>query len=413
MRMYEISQQVVREAYKAVKANKGSAGVDNQTIKDFEKNLDGNLYKIWNRMSSGSYFPPAVRLVEIAKSDGKMRQLGIPTVADRIAQMVAKLYFEPRVEPYFHEDSYGYRPKRSAHDALAKARKRCWDYDWVIDLDIKGFFDNLDHELVMKAVKRHTDCAWLHLYIKRWLTAPVQLADGTLVERTRGTPQGGVISPLLANLFLHYALDEWMKKAHPNNPFERYADDCVIHCTSLKEAINLKQLLEQRMLECQLECHPDKTKIVYCQDANRKEGYPQTEFDFLGYTFRQRESKNKHGVVFWNFLPAISKKAVKAISAQMKSWRLPLRSESTLEQLAKEINPIIRGWLNYYGKFYKSALTPVFAILNKRLARWAKRKYKRLNRSLLQATQWIARIATTESQLFSHWQFGIRSMFGQ
>jgi RNA-directed DNA polymerase len=306
--------------------------VDNQTIKDFEKNLEGNLYKIWNRMSSGSYFPPAVRLVEIAKSDGKMRQLGIPTVADRIAQMVAKLYFEPRVEPYFHEDSYGYRPKRSAHDALAKARKRCWDYDWVIDLDIKGFFDNLDHELVMRAVKRHTDCAWLHLYLKRWLTAPVQLADGTLVERTRGTPQGGVISPLLANLFLHYALDEWMKKEHPNNPFERYADDCVIHCTSLKEAINLKQLLEQRMLECQLECHPEKTKIVYCQDANRKENYPQTEFDFLGYTFRQRRSENKRGEIFWNFLPAISKKAVKAISTQMKSWRLPLRSESTLEQ---------------------------------------------------------------------------------
>ena len=401
--MYEISRQVVWEAYKAVKANNGSAGVDNQSVSDFEKNLDGNLYKIWNRMSSGSYFPPAVRMVEIAKSDGKVRQLGIPTVTDRIAQMVAKLYFEPLIEPHFHEDSYGYRPKRSAHDALVKARTRCWRYDWIIDLDIKGFFDNLDHELLMKAVRAHTDCKWLHLYIKRWLTAPVQLADGSLIERTRGTPQGGVISPLLANLFLHYALDEWMRREHPKNPFERYADDCVIHCTSLTEAENLKQLITQRLLECQLECHPEKTKIAYCQDANRLETYPQTEFDFLGYTFQKRESKNRYGKVFWNFLPAISKKAVKAISQQIKSWQLQLRSGNTLEDIARGINPIIRGWVNYYGKFYKSALNSLFGLLNRRLARWAKRKYKRLKGCLVKSIHWIERIATKEPHLFSHW----------
>lgn len=410
--MYEIAIQTVWEAYKAVKANKGSAGVDNQTLSDFEKNLESNIYKIWNRMSSGSYCPPPVRLVEIAKSDGKVRQLGIPTVADRIAQMVAKMHLEPLLEPYFHEDSYGYRPKRSAHDALAKARKRCWRYDWVIDLDIKGFFDNLDHELVMKAVKKRTDCKWLHLYIRRWLTAPVQLADGVLVERSRGTPQGGVISPLLANLFLHYALDEWMKRKHPSNPFERYADDCVIHCTSLTEAENLKRLIENRLLGCRLECHPDKTKIVYCQDSKRQKTYSQTQFDFLGYTFKQREAKGK-GEIFWSFLPAISKKAVKAISQQMKSWQLQRRSGSGLEAIAKEINPVISGWLNYYGKFYKSALMPLLNVLNKRLARWAKRKHKRLRHSLLQSIRWIERIAAKEPRMFVHWQYGYRSIFGQ
>lgn len=222
---YEISKHVVLEAFKRVKANKGAAGIDGEVLETFEGNLKNNLYKIWNRMSSGSYFPPAVKAVEIAKKNGGTRMLGVPTVADRVAQMVAKIYFEPRVEPYFHPDSYGYRPGKSAVDALKVTRQRCWKYDWVLEFDIKGLFDNIDHEVLMKAVCKHTDNPWVILYIERWLKAPFQMPDGTAQERTKGTPQGGVISPILANLFLHYAFDKWMEKHHRNKPFARYADD--------------------------------------------------------------------------------------------------------------------------------------------------------------------------------------------
>lgn len=262
--MYEISKQIVWQAYERVKSNKGAAGVDNRTLMDFEKDLKGNLYKIWNRMSSGSYHPSPVRAVEITKSDGKTRTLGIPTVEDRVAQMVAKIYLEPTLEQHFHQDSYGYRPNKSAHDAISKAKVRCWQYDWVIDLDIKGFFDNIDHELMMKAVQKHTDNKWLLTYIKRWLRAPMQLKDGVILTRTRGTPQGGVISPLLANLFLHYAFDKWMERNFSQVLFERYADDIITHCKTEQEAEELKKAITQRMIDCKLELHPDKTQIAYC-----------------------------------------------------------------------------------------------------------------------------------------------------
>jgi RNA-directed DNA polymerase len=269
VKSFEISKRVVWEAYKRVKANGGASGVDGQTLEMFEEKLKDNLYKLWNRMSSGSYCPPAVRYVDIPKSDGKTRTLGIPTVTDRIAQMVVKMCFEPMVEPHFHPDSYGYRPGRSAHEALGRARERCWRYDWCIDLDIKGFFDNLDHELVMRAVSKHTDCKWILLYVGRWLKVPGQQKDGMLTERDRGTPQGGVISPLLANLFLHYAFDKWMERNHPRNPFERYADDVVAHCRTEKEANELKEAITRRMERCKLELHPEKTRIVYCKDDDR------------------------------------------------------------------------------------------------------------------------------------------------
>lgn len=343
MRMYEISKQIVWQAYEKVKANKGAAGVDNTTLTDFEKDLKGNLYKIWNRMSSGSYYPSPVRAVEIAKSDGKIRTLGIPTVADRVAQMVAKIYLEPTLEQHFHEDSYGYRPNKSAHDAIGKAKERCWKYDWVIDLDIKGFFDNIDHELMMKAVQKHTDSEWLLIYSKRWLTAPMQQKDGVTESRAQGTPQGGVISPLLANLFLHYAFDKWMERNYPHNPFERYANDIITHCKTEEEAETLKKAITQRMIDCKLELHPDKTQIAYCKDANRRKAFPQTKLDFLGYTFCQRRSITKAGKVFLNFQPAISNKAAKVIRQQMREWQLHLRSGSTLEDIAVEINPKIRG----------------------------------------------------------------------
>jgi len=407
MRMYEISKQIVMEAYEKVKANKGAAGVDNVTLADFEKDLKNNLYKIWNRVSSGSYFPPPVRMVEILKSDGKTRRLGIPTVADRVAQMVAKIYLEPQIEPHFHEDSYGYRPKKSAHQAISVTRKRCWKYDWAIDLDIKGFFDNLDHELVMRAVEKHTDCKWLLLYIRRWLKAPMEITAGQIQERTKGTPQGGVISPLLANLFLHYAFDKWMKVNHSQNPFERYADDIVVHCKAQEEAELLLRAIEKRLNDCKLELHPDKTQIVYCKDDNRGGNFPQTKFDFLGYTFRPRLVKGHGGECFVGFTPAISDKAARTIGQKMREWRLQSRCGGSLENIVEEFNSVIRGWITYYGRFQKSALYPIFETLNTRLAKWAKRKYKRLKGSDKRAMQWVERIAAKQPNMFAHWQAGI------
>jgi RNA-directed DNA polymerase len=414
MRMYDIPKPVVTEAYRRVKANKGAAGVDNQTVADFEKNLENNLYIIWNRMSSGSYFPPAVRRVEIPKSDGKTRQLGIPTVGDRVAQMVAKIYLEPKVEPHFHEDSYGYRPRKSAQEAVGKARERCWTHEWVLDLDIKGFFDNLDHDLVMRAVKKHTDCAWLLLYIKRWLTAPVETADGQRQERTKGTPQGGVISPLLANLFLHHAFDEWMKKNHSQHPFERYADDVIVHCKTLAEAEAIKAAIEQRLKACHLELQPDKTRIVYCKRDGRKEDYEHISFDFLGYTFRPRKARNRrNGSLFVGFLPAISNKAKQKIREVTRQWQLSSMSEKRLEEIARKINPSIRGWINYYGKYYKTAMNPELKAINDRLVKWARKKYKKLRSSDEKARQWLINVAARDSQLFAHWQVGLCDTTGQ
>ena len=313
---------MVWEGYKRVKSNQGAAGVDGQSIEEFDRDMENNLYKLWYRMSSGSYFPPPVRRVEIPKGNGGVRPLGIPTVADRIAQTVVKLHIEPELEPHFHQDSYGYRPGKSALEAVGVARKRCWRCDWVLDLDIKGFFDNIDHSLLMKAVRQHTDCKWVLLYIERWLKAPVQLADGTLVDREKGTPQGGVVSPLLANLFLHYAFDMWMQRNQPNIPFERYADDAICHCKSEAQANWLRAALESRLRACGLELHPDKTKVVYCRDDDRRSSYPIQKFDFLGYTFRPRRSKNRWGKYFINFTPAISNRAAKSIRQTMRTWRL-------------------------------------------------------------------------------------------
>ena len=411
---YEISKMAVWEAYKRVKANQGAAGVDGQSMAAFEKDLKGNLYKIWNRMSSGSYFPPAVRVVEIPKGDGRMRPLGIPTVADRIAQAVAKLYLEPLVEPKFHPDSYGYRPGKSALDAVGTARRRSWRYNWVIDLDIKGFFDNLDHELVMRAVRYHTVIPWIHLYVERWLKAPAQQKDGSRVERTKGTPQGGVISPLLANLFLHHAFDEWMRRNFPAVPFERYADDVVIHCVSRPQAQYVLECVQRRLRECRLEVHPEKTKIAYCKDGDRRGDYEHIKFDFLGYTFRPRRAKNRWGKYFVSFLPAVSDKAAKAIRATIRDWRLAAtRNIQSLEDVARFVNPYVRGWVNYYGRYYRSALTPVLRCLERALVRWACRKFKRLRRHKRRAYYWLGRVARRNPNLFVLWECGIKPAAGQ
>ena len=410
---FSISKRVVFEAYKRVKSNKGAAGVDEESISDFEVNLKDNLYKIWNRMSSGSYFPPPVRAVDIGKKDGGQRRLGVPTVSDRIAQMVAKMYFEPEVEGHFHPDSYGYRPQKSALEAVGVSRQRCWRHDWVLDLDIKGFFDNIDHQLMMLAVRKHTDSKWLPLYIERWLKAPVQLADGTLVERDKGSPQGSVISPLLANLFLHYVFDEWMRRQYSMIPFERYADDIIVHCRSEKQARFILAMIEKRLLECKLELNPAKTKIVYCKDSNRQGNYPEGKFDFLGYTFGPRLSKDRWNRYFVNFSPAISAKAAKSIRRTISGWRIHRKSDKDVADLSRIFNSTIRGWINYYGRYYKSELYPIFDQLNRILTKWAMRKYKHFRKRKPRARHWLGRIALRQPYLFAHWQFGAKPTAGR
>jgi RNA-directed DNA polymerase len=399
-----ISKWEVWEAYKLVKANKGAAGVDGQSIAEFEEDLKDNLFKIWNRMSSGSYFPPPVRRVDIPKDNGGIRPLGIPTVADRIAQTVVKRYLEPILEGQFHTDSYGYRPGKSAREAVGVARQRCWRYDWVLDLDIKGFFDNIDHDLLMRAVRKHTDCKWVLLYIERWLKAPAQLADGSLINREKGTPQGGVVSPLLANLFLHYAFDLWMKRQYPQIPFERYADDGICHCRSRAEAEMLRVAMEKRFAECGLELNLQKTRIVYCKEDGRRGNYPEQKFDFLGFTFQPRRAKSRKGKLFVGFMPAISNKAKKSICENMRRWKMHRQTDKSLDDLARVVNPVLRGWINYYGSYYKSALYRVFQPLNNILVRWASRKYKRLRRNNQRARQWVQSIFHRQPKLFAHWQ---------
>ena len=407
-----ISKMLMMEAFKLVKANGGSAGVDNQTLEDFEQNLKDNLYKIWNRMSSGTYFPPPVKAVPIPKKSGGERILGIPTVGDRIAQMVIKLTFEPAVEPHFLKDSYGYRPNKSAMDAIGITRQRCWNYDWVLEFDIKGLFDNIDHELLMKAVTKHTDIKWVILYIKRWLTAPLELKDGTLVQRNKGTPQGGVISPVLSNLFLHYVFDTWMTRNHSDKPWCRYADDGLVHCKTEEEAQHILKELIKRFNECKLMLHPEKTKIVYCKDDKRKGDYKEEKFKFLGYTFRARGAANsKTKETFIGFNPAVSTEALKSMRGKVREWNIRNRSDLDLEEISKLYNPIIRGWWGYYGRYYPSGLYSFCRSFNKTLVAWAIKKYKSLKRDRRRAGLLLQKIAKERPQLFEHWNKGVIGSF--
>jgi group II intron reverse transcriptase/maturase len=402
---FDISKREVWEAYEKAKANKGAPGVDGCSIDEFEKDLKSNLYKIWNRMSSGSYFPPPVLAVEIPKPHGGgTRVLGVPTVSDRIAQTVAARRLEEKVEPIFHPDSYGYRPGRSALDAVGRCRERCWRYDWVIDLDIQKFFDSVPWHLIVTAVEAHTDVPWVVLYVKRWLAAAVRLPDGTLADRDRGTPQGSAISPVLANLFMHYAFDAWMAREFPTVPFERYADDAVVHCKSERQARHVRQAIADRMAEVGLRLHPDKTKIVYCKDGNRPGSYEHTAFTFLGFTFRQRRARNRQGKSFSNFLPAISKDALNKISAAVRYWRLHLRTGHTFKDVARRINPIVAGWMQYYGAFYRSALSLLLQRINAYLMRWIRKKYKRL-RGKKKARECWQGITGRYPLMFAHWKW--------
>ncbi len=409
---FTIPKQLVFDAWKAVRANAGSAGVDKETIADFEADLKNNLYRLWNRMSSGSYFPPPVKAVAIPKKNGGGRILGVPTVADRVAQMVVKRVLEPNLEPVFLPDSYGYRPGKSALDAVAVTRERCWQYDWLVEFDIKGLFDNIDHALLRRALEKHTDCEWVRLYIGRWLTAPLQRADGTVVERTMGTPQGGVVSPLLANLFLHYGFDAWMARTFPGVPWCRYADDGLVHCRTEQEAQVVMAKLNARLAECGLQMHPEKTQIVYCKDGSRKGRYPNTKFDFLGYTFRPRVVKNrKRNSLFVSFTPAVSAKALKTMRETTRRLNYRNRTDLSLRDISRLHNPVLRGWLAYYGRFYPSALYPVFRHFNKTLVAWAMRKYRRLKRHKTRASRFLEELAVKQPYLFVHWQRGTVGAF--
>ena len=402
---FVIPKSMVWEAYRRVAANKGAPGVDGQVLEEFEADLGNNLYKIWNRMSSGSYFPPPVRAVEIPKPHSPgTRVLGVPTIADRIAQTVAAMYLEPLVEPKFHHDSYGYRPGRSQLDALAACRRRCWKYDWIIDLDVQKFFDTVPWELVVRAVQAVTECPWVLLYVKRWLAAPLQHPDGTLVERDKGTPQGSAVSPVLANLFMHFAFDSWMAREFPGCPFERYADDAVVHCRSRRQADYVRDRIAARMAEVGLRLHPDKTKIVYCKDSNRRAEHEHTSFTFLGFTFRPRKARSRNGGSFTSFLPAMSTEALKAKSDRLRELRIHRQVNLSLDDLAEWLNPIIAGWMNYYGRYYRAALEPLLLRINLYLRRWAGKKYRRL-RTYRRFKRWWARLLDREPGLFAHWRW--------
>jgi group II intron reverse transcriptase/maturase len=394
-------------AYQKVKANRGSCGVDGQDLEEFEQNLKGNLYKIWNRMSSGSYFPPPVKAVQIPKKSGGTRMLGIPTVSDRVAQMVVNLYLEPLIEPIFHQDSYGYRPHKSALDAIGQARRRCWRYDYVIELDIKGLFDHIDHELLMRAVKKHIQQSWIILYIERWLKTPFITETKEVIARESGTPQGGVVSPILANLFMHYAFDRWITRNYPDAPFERYADDAIIHCKSEQKALEILAALKVRLTECKLELHPQKTKIIYCKDKDRTENYPYTEFDFLGYTFKRVFIKDRLGRLQFNFLASVSRKSAKAFRDKLKALSIHRRTGCKIEMLAELLNPMIRGWLNYFGRFNFSAVRYTMDWVNRRLIKWAMCKYKRFKRHQHRTGEWLRKLAKREPSMFLHWSLGI------
>ncbi len=409
---FDIPKGLVWEAYRRVKANRGAAGIDEQTIEGFDRDLGKNLYRIWNRMSSGNYFPPAVKAVPIPKKSGGERILGVPTVGDRIAQTVVTLVLEPILEPVFHDDSYGYRRGKSAHDAIAVTRKRCWKRDWVLEYDIRGLFDNIDHSLLLKALRHHCNERWVLLLVERWLTAPMQGRDGEQTLRTVGTPQGGPLSPVLANLFLHYALDRWLAVNHRSVPFCRYADDGILHCRTEAEANWMRERLAVRLRECGLELHPEKTRVVYCKDSNRSGKHSNVQFDFLGYTFRPRFAESRAGDRFTAFLPAMSRSAAKSIRQQVRRWRPSLRSDASLEELAQWYSPAVRGWIGYYCRFYRTAFVVICKHLDAVLVRWAMRKFKRFRGHEKRTRTWLAAERQRCPDLFPHWRLSQANTVG-
>jgi len=403
-----VSKEQVWDAYKKVRSNAGSAGVDGVSMEAYDANRSAHLYKLWNRMASGSYFPPPVKEVEVPKKDGKIRKLGIPTISDRVAQMVVKDYLEPRFEKIFSPHSYGYRPGKNAHQALSAVRENVRMLDWVIDLDIKGFFDNIDHGKLMLAVKRHVPEKWCLMYIERWLQMPVLTKSGELTQKQgKGTPQGGVLSPLLANLFLHYAMDKWLEQTHSAVRYERYADDAILHCKSKVQADYVVRNLNKRMKQCGLELHPEKTKLVYCRDHRRQGDHPMVKFDFLGYSFQPRTAKSKRdGALYLGYDCAISISSKKRIAEKMRELGIEHLTHKSIVGVAQFLEPYIRGWINYYGKFRLWEMNPVFQWLRRRLVMWARKRYKRYKTSINRAYAWLKRVKEQYPTLFYHWRVG-------
>jgi group II intron reverse transcriptase/maturase len=402
-----ITKRMIWESYKKVRKNKGAAGIDEETIEMYEQRLEDNLYVLWNRMSSGSYFPPPVLEVEIPKDDGRKRKLGIPTVNDRVAQQVLKNYLEQRFEAEFSPQSYGYRPLKSAHQAVEQVRINVRHHHWVIDMDISGFFDNMSHDLLQRALERHVQEKWAKMYITRWLQAPIEDRKGN--KRTRdgkGTPQGGVISPLLANLFLHYAFDKWLEITYPNLCFVRYADDIIVHCNSQVEAEEVLLAIKQRLGECKLALNEKKTRIVYCKKDHRKDKFKTVQFDFLGFSFQPRSASNHDKELFLSYDCAISRKSENKIVEVFRKLKLHHWTSSDLSRIAQVLNPIIRGWINYFGKFKMPKLSRIFMILNERLVRWAVNKFRRFRHSFAKAGRWLRNLAVCYPGLFVHWQYG-------
>ncbi|SNQ50406.1 Group II intron reverse transcriptase/maturase [Frankia canadensis] len=404
---FDIPKTLIWKAYLKVSGNKGAAGIDGQSLTEFEQNLRNSLFKLWNRMSSGSYFPEPVKAVSIPKSDGGTRILGVPTIADRIAQTAVAMILEPEVDPVFHPDSYGYRPGKSALDAVEVCKQRCWRRPWVVDLDIQGFFDSVPHAQIVAAVEKHTNLPWVVLYVKRWLVAPVQYPDGSCVTPVKGTPQGSAISPLLSNLFLHYAVDAWLARKFPVVWFERYCDDIILHCYSQRQASYLRSVVEKRLLEFGLRCNPDKTRIVYCKQDGRDEEHPVTSFTFLGFDFRRAPIRRRDGVLMCGFVPLVGKSALKSMARVIRQWKLGRWTSASLRDLAAMVNPIVAGWIGYYGRFYKSRLMRFLKQrINPFLVKWAMRKYKRLRRAKGRARRKLAEIASASPAIFAHWKHG-------
>ena len=403
-----VSKQQVWLAYKKVRSNAGSAGIDQVSMDEYDAHRSDHLYKLWNRMASGSYFPAPVKEVEIPKKDGKMRKLGIPTISDRVAQMVVKDYLEPRFEKLFSPHSYGYRPGKNAHQALSAVRENVRMLDWVIDLDIKGFFDTIDHGKLMLALEKHVSEKWCLMYIERWLQTPVQTKTGELVERQgKGTPQGGVISPLLANLFLHYAMDKWLEQTHSAVRYVRYADDAVLHCKSKVQADYVLRNVRKRMKQCGLELHPEKTRLVYCKDYRRQEQHESVKFDFLGYSFQPRTAKSKRdGSLYLGYDCAISISSKKRLAATMKALDIEHLTHKSIVGVAQFLEPYIRGWVNYYGKFRLWEMNPLFQLLRRRLVMWARKRYKRYKTSINRAYRWLERVKDQYPSLFYQWRLG-------
>lgn len=404
-RTVPISYEQVARAYHKTKQGGKAAGIDQESWEDFgQKGVERQLYLIWNRMSSGSYHPQAVREVEIPKKDGKMRKLGIPTIRDRIAQQVVKDHMEKRIDKQFHENSYGYRPLKSSHQAIEQVRKNCLEKDWAIDIDISKFFDEIDHGLLLRAVEAMGSDKWELMYIKRWLEMKVERTDGSQYSRQgQGTPQGGVISPLLANLFLHYALDGWLVKRYPEVKFVRYADDIVIHCQSKEEAEAVLRFVRERLEKVNLQLNIEKSKIVYCKDYRRKAKYERVQFEFLGFSFQPRpvQSKQKPGSTYTGFTAEISQdnqKKIREVIREKVNWR---NTVMEIGDVAARLNSRIRGWINYFDRYGKRQLRNTMIYLDMKILKWLQRKHKEGTRKALKRLQTIQ---LRQPQLFYHWQ---------